>query len=181
MRTGAVPPLDGYTPDDFSVPRFEDIVRRYPDMPLNIEIKGTGAPAIAAAYELARILTDEHRLSNAVVTSFDDLVVDAFHELAPTVEVTPGLGLSSDFVLEGKPLPEGMRILQLPVQFEDIEVLTPATIAAAHAAGYVIWVWPDDRKWENPAGYMQLLEMGLDGLNINVPDQGVQAVQDFTG
>lgn len=179
MRTGAVAPLPGYTPDDFAIPLFEDLVRRFPDLPLNIEIKGTGAQAVAAAYELARILTDEDRLANAVVTSFDDTVVAAFHDLAPTVEITPGLGLASDWILKGTPLPDGMRILQLPVQFQDIEVLTPATIAASHAAGYVIWVWPDDRKWEDPDGYAQLLAMGLDGLNINVPDEGVEAVQTF--
>ena len=179
MRTGTVAPLPGYSPDDFAIARFEDMVRRFPAMPLNIEIKGTGAPAVAAAYELARILTDNDRLQSAVVTSFDDVVVAAFHELAPTVEVTPGLNLSSAFVLNGTPLPEGMRILQLPVQFGDIEVLTPETIAASHDAGYVIWVWPDDRSWENPDGYTKLLEMGLDGLNINVPDEGVAAVQSF--
>lgn len=181
MRTGAVPPLPGYSPDDFAIARFEDMVRRFPTMPLNIEIKGTGAPAVAAAYELARILTDNERLSNAVVTSFDDIVVAAFQELAPTVEVTPGLNLSSAFVLNGTPLPDGMRILQLPVQFGDIEVLTPETIAASHDAGYVIWVWPDDRTWENPDGYAKLLEMGLDGLNINVPDEGVAAVRALFG
>lgn len=181
MRTGAVTPLAGYSPDDFTIPRFEDIVTRSANMALNIEIKGTGAPAIAAAYELARILTDEHRLANAVVTSFDDTVVDAFHALAPSVEVTPGLSVSSDWILNGKPLPAGMRILQLPPEFNGIQVLTPATIAASHAAGYVIWVWPNDRSYENPDGYARLLAMGLDGLNINVPDQGVEAVTTFVG
>ncbi|MCU1397151.1 MAG: glycerophosphoryl diester phosphodiesterase [Acidimicrobiales bacterium] len=179
VRTGAVPPPAGYAPDDFIIPRFSDIAEQFPTMPVNIEIKGSGDHAIAAANELAKELTELDLLDNAVVTSFDDSVVDAFHAAAPTVEVTPGLQLSSDFILDGKPLPAGMRILQLPVDYGDIHVLTPETIAASHAAGYVIWVWPDDRKWENPDGYAQLLSMGMDGLNINFPDQGVQAVRDF--
>jgi glycerophosphoryl diester phosphodiesterase len=178
MRTGAVPPLAGYTPEDFIIPRFEDIVERFPNLPVNIEIKGTGAPAVAAAYELARILTDHDLLDNAVVTSFDDTVVAAFHELAPTVEITPGLMNAANFLLNDVPLPEGMRILQLPVRFGDIDVLTPANIAKSHAAGYVIWVWPDDHAHENYDAYVRLLADGMDGLNINYPAQGVQAVRD---
>ena len=179
VRTGDVPPPAGYSPDDFIIPRFEDIVERFPNMPLNIEIKGSGGYAIYAAYEVARVLTDHDRLANAVVTSFDDTVVEAFHELAPTVEVTPGLNLSSAFILGGTPLPEGMRILQLPPEFSGIDVLTPEHIAASHAAGYVIWVWPNDHKYENPTGYAGFLQQSLDGLNINYPADGVQAVREF--
>ncbi len=180
MRTGGTPPLPGYTPDDFVIPRFQDIVKRFPSMPLNIEIKGSGEPAIAAAKELAAELTDLHRLSNAVVTSFDDSIVTAFHSFAPTVEVTPGLNASAAFILGKTPLPTGMRILQLPPEYLGIQVLTPENIAASKAAGYVIWVWPNERKWENPDGYRTLLGLGLEGLNINFPDQGVAAVKAFS-
>ena len=181
VRTGAKPPPPGYTPDDFIIPRFSDIAQRFPELPVNIEIKGTGAPAVAAATELAKELTDLDLLDNAVVTSFDDSVVNAFHALAPSVELTPGLALSSAWILNGTPLPIGMRILQLPPVYGDIQVLTAKSISDSHAAGYVIWVWPNDRIWENPDGYAKLLAMGLDGLNINVPDQGVEAVRTFSG
>lgn len=179
MRTGDTPPLAGYEPDDFVIPRFRDIVERFPLMPLNIEIKGPGDMTIAAAQELARLLTELDRLDNAVVASFDDAAVTAFHEFAPTVEVSPGLARSTAFVLGGTPLPADMRILQLPPEFQGIQVLTPETIAASKAAGYVIWVWPNNRKWENSAGYATLLAMGLEGLNINFPAAGVAAVQTF--
>ena len=71
--------------------------------------------------------------------------------------------------------------LQLPPIFGDIEVLSIKNITASHAAGYVIWVWPNDRAFENPASYTQFLELGMDGLNINFPADGVQAVRAFTG
>jgi glycerophosphoryl diester phosphodiesterase len=181
IRTGDQPAPTGYTPDDFAVPRFSDIVRRFPQMPLNIEIKGSGDPAIAAAKELAKELTDLDRLSNAVVTSFDDAVVEAFHGFAPTVELTPGLGLASEWVLNRTPLPGGMRILQLPPEFNGTEVLTPAVMTDSHAAGYVIWVWPNNRALENPASYDAFLQQGMDGLNINYPAEGVAAVDRFVG
>ena len=179
IRTGAKPAPPGYTPDDFVIPRFKDIASRFPALPVNIEIKPTGEAGVATAKELVGELTELGLLDNAVVASFDDSIVDAFHALAPSVEMTPGVGAASGFILNGVPLPGGMRILQLPVKFGDVQVLTPQTIAASHRAGYVIWVWPDDRAWENPDGYRRLLEMGLDGLNINFPRAGVEAVQSF--
>ena len=54
-----------------------------------------------------------------------------------------------------------------------MEVLTPDVIARSHAAGYVIWVWPDDRSLEARPGYAGLLAEGMDGLNINFPATGV--------
>lgn len=179
IRTGDVAPPAGATADDFAIPRFRDIVERWPDMPLNIEIKGEGAIAVEAARVLAAELTELDRLDAAVVTSFDDTVVTAFGEFAPTVELTPGLGLSTAWVLDRTPLPGGMRILQLPPEYNGLEVLTPEVVTASHDAGYVIWVWPNDRVWENAAGYRQLLDMGMDGLNINYPGLGVAAVQDW--
>ena len=179
MRTGAVPPLAGYTPDDFIIPRFRDIVERFPSMPLNIEIKGVGDKALAAAKELAAELTELNRLKNAVVTSFHDEIVTAFHELAPTVEVTPGLALATAFILNKTPLPAGMRILQLPPDYSGVHVLSPESIALSKASGYVIWVWPDVGTWENLAGYSELLAMGLEGLNGSRPSEAVAAVKAF--
>lgn len=176
MRTGEVAPPTGFTPDDFAVARFSDLVERFPTMPLNIEIKGNGEPAIAAARVLADELARLDRLDNAVVTSFDDTVVTAFHEMAPTVEISPGLGAASAWVLDGTPLPDGMRILQLPPEYQGTEVLSPAMLEASKAANYPIWVWPNDRNLENAEGYAMLLAKGMAGLNINFPATGVAAV-----
>ena len=177
VRTGAEPPPDGYTADDFAIPSLDELIARFPTMPLNIEIKGSGAPAIAAAQALADVLRSTGREEASVVTSFDDAVVAAFHEAAPEVELSPGLDASTAFVLGGTPLPEGMRILQLPPEYQGIPVLTPPTVAAAHAAGYVIWVWPNTD--ESAALYDELLAQGMDGLNANFPAEAVAAVERF--
>jgi glycerophosphoryl diester phosphodiesterase len=177
VRTGHRPPPAGYTADDFAIPRLDELIARYPDVPLNIEIKGGGAPALAAAEALAALLAATGRGPATVVTSFDDEVVAAFHALAPDIALSPGLDASTAFVLAGTPLPDGMRILQLPPEYQGIAVLTPATIAAAHAAGYLIWVWPTEE--ETPALYDALLADGLDGLNANHPVQAIDAVRRF--
>jgi len=40
-------------------------------------------------------------------------------------------------------------------------------------------VWPNDRNLENYDSYLAFLQQGVQGLNINFPAQGVEAVQDF--
>ena len=167
MRTGERPPPAGYTADDFAVPTLRELIARYPDVPLNIEVKGTGEPAIAAARELITELTELGRMDATVISSFDDQVVDAVRALAPSVEISPGLAASSGWVLSGTPLPTGERILQLPPRYEGVEVLTPDVIARSHAAGYVIWVWPDDRSLENASARRALAPAGASAMSAS--------------
>ena len=173
VRTGEKEAPAGYTAEDFIIAKFEDLVNQYPNHLLNIEIKGEYPAAVPAAKELARILTETNSLDRAVVTSFDDQVVDEFRKLAPTVELTPGLDATSAWVLQRKPLENGMRILQVPPEYQGIEVLTQKLVDDSHAAGYVLWIWPNERKWETESGYKDLLAFGVDGINAADPTVAV--------
>lgn len=181
IRTGERPAPEGYSADDFVIARFRDIVTRFPTVPLNIEVKGSGSAAIETARVLASELSELDRREHSVVTSFDDSINEAFLGFAPDVEVTPGLAAASAWVLDGESLPGDMRILQLPPEFQGIDVLTPEVIAASAEAGYPIWVWPNDRAWENAEGYDLLLEMGMAGLNANDPAVAVAAIETYLG
>ena len=180
IRTGDKPAPQGYSADDFAIPSFRDLVLRFPDMPLNIEVKGTGDAALAAAQVLADELVELDRVDASVVTSFDDPTANKLRELLPTVEISPSLGPASDWVLNGIPLPDGMKILQIPPVFGEIVVITPKLIADSLAAGYVIWVWPNNRDLENYDTYVGYLESGITGLNINFPGEALRALNDFT-
>ena len=179
IRTGDRPPPAGYTPDDFAMPTFRQLVERFPDIPLNIEIKGSGTAAKAAGDQLLLELNELGRSDASVVASFDDEIVSYFHSIAPDIEVSPGLNVLTAYVLDGTPIPDGMRILQLPPEFSGFTVITPELVARTTADGLPIWVWPNDRTLENYDQYLAFLQLGITGLNINVPEQGVQAVQDF--
>ena len=179
IRTGEVPAPEGYTADDFKVPTLRELIERFPDLPLNIEIKGEGAPAQAAADVLFAELTELGRAEATVVVSFDDEIVSYFHSIAPEIEVAPGLGVLTAYVLEGTLPPDGMRILQLPPEYSGVQVITPELIARTKTDGFPIWVWPNDRALENYDAYIAFLAQGIDGLNINFPAQGMQAVADY--
>jgi poly(3-hydroxybutyrate) depolymerase/glycerophosphoryl diester phosphodiesterase len=180
MRTGKVAPPSGYTADDFALPSLAQFIERFPNYPMNIEIKGTGDAAKRAADVLARQLHDLHRDKATVVASFSDEIVSYFHKISPDIEVSPGLQVMTAYVLKGTPIPDGMRILQLPPEYSDVKVITPKLVADANRRGYPIWIWPNDRKLENYDHYVGFLEMGIPGLNINFPQQGVAAVRTFT-
>jgi glycerophosphoryl diester phosphodiesterase len=172
VRTGAKPPPAGYTADDFAITSFRDLARRFPAMPLNIELKGQDT---AAATELAKELRELGRLDSTVVTSFEDDLITAFHALAPEVALSPGLKATTAWVLSGTPLPDGMRILQIPPVYNGITVLTPDLVAKAKAAGYVLWIWPNGGSYENADGYARLFAMDVDGVNASKPAAAVAA------
>jgi glycerophosphoryl diester phosphodiesterase len=107
VRTGEKEAPAGYTAEDFIIAKFEDLVNQYPNHLLNIEIKGEYPAAVPAAKELARILTETNSLDRAVVTSFDDQVVDEFRSRRPGGPVrgrwgkaaAPGAALDHGLVL----------------------------------------------------------------------------------
>jgi len=179
IRTGDRPAPEGYGPDDFSIPRFQDVAERYPDHVLNIEIKGEAEAGVASARELARILTELDAADRAVVTSFDDTVVEAFAAAAPGVAITPGLKETTAYVLNGTPPAAGRTILQVPPDFDGLKVLTPELVTRTSADGLVLWVWPNEQKWENAAGYTELLDLGVGGINAADPATAVQALRDW--
>lgn len=178
IRTGHRPAPEGAAPGDFAITSFEDVAKAHPGWVLNIEIKGKAPDALPAARELARLVGVLHLTDRAVVTSFDDAVVDAFAAAAPGVAITPGLGATTDYVL-AKELPApGRRILQVPPSYEGVDVVTPALVERAHHDGLVLWVWPDDAKWETAEGYRKLLDLGVDGLNAADPATAVRVVHE---
>ena len=180
MRTGDRPPPAGFTAEDFVIPRLRDVVAAHPTAPLGIEIKGEGDAAIATARVLANELRELDRLDAVVISSFDDAALTAFHQLEPDVELSPGLDALTGWVLQRTPVPDGMRILQLPPEYSGLQIITSELVADSKAAGYLIWVWPNDRSLENLQSYLGFLEQGVDGLNINFPATGVAAVEEFT-
>ena len=179
MRTGAKAPLPGYTADDFIIPKFADIAAKYPDFVLNIEIKGSYPDSVPAAKELARILKAGHREDQAVVTAFDDQLAEAFHAELPSVAITPGLSAMTSYVLQNIKPPADRKILQVPPDYEGVQVLTPGFIERAKADGMVLWIWPNERKWENADGYTQLLDMGVEGINASDPKVAVDTLRSW--
>jgi glycerophosphoryl diester phosphodiesterase len=155
------------------------VAERFPTIAFGIEIKDEGARADAVATALAEALIRLDRVDSTIVSSFDDGALATIQRLAPGVALSPGIEATTAWVLNRVPLPDGLTILQLPPEFGGLQLLTPELVADSTAAGYPIWVWPNDRTLENEASYRLFLDAGISGLNINQPVQGVAAVHRF--
>ena len=171
VRTGEVPAPDGVDPDTLRIVSFAELVERYPDMPFDIEIKGSAEAAAATADALAAAIEEFDLTDHVVVVSFDDPTVDYFRSIAPDVAVSPGVGEMSAWLLQGAPLTPGTRIVQVPPMYGDVEVITPEFWAAVEAAGVDVWVWPNDwRTQENADFYAEMIAEGAAGIIAGRPD-----------
>ncbi len=147
VRRGKKKPPAGFDAEDFRIPTLAEVFAAYPDVPVNIEIKGrTQQEKFRVADLLARFLKGAGR-SDVIVVSFDQAAVDRFHAAAPRFDVAPGVTGISGFLLGGQPLPAGTKALQIPITYQfggtTLQIVTADYVAKAHAAGAAVHVWLD--------------------------------------
>src|SRR5690606_7384954 len=167
IRTGEVDPPEGATAEDFRIPTFREVAEGFPDLPLDVEVKGTGEPAMRAADVLADELEELDRVESTVVVSFDSAVVEHVRERLPEVETSPGLSTMAEWVLQGQPL-EGYRIVQIPPTYEGIDLLS-LVLPKARELGLAVWVWPNEDEQERTEYYQQLIDEGIEGIIAGSP------------
>ncbi len=172
VRTGSIPPPAGSNPDDFAIPSVRSMFETFPDMPMDIEIKGTAPGNAAAVTALADLIHEFHRADRTVVASFDTATLDSFSTQAPDVATSATLDEVTQFFLHRQPLP-GRQVLDVPPTYDlsgtTIDVVTPQFVRDAHAAGMAVWVWMNGRDEETAEFYGHLLDMGVDGINAARP------------
>src|SRR4029079_16879732 len=76
VATGDVEPPPGFEPSDFRITTLPQVMKKYPDVPINIEIKGQDAETptdyLHNAEVLADFLNGLGRTKGIVVASFND-------------------------------------------------------------------------------------------------------------
>jgi glycerophosphoryl diester phosphodiesterase len=171
VATGKRRAPKGFRAGDFRVPTLKAVLRAFPKVPINIEIKGrTKAEAVTEytknAEVLARLLKDDPR-RDLIVVSFKQEAVSRFHELAPAIPVAPGIGGTADWLLGGKSPGEGVVAFQLPITYElngqTLSITTADNVAKAHRDGYAWHTWLSD-DGESPATWTKLIDWCVDGV-----------------
>jgi glycerophosphoryl diester phosphodiesterase len=167
VRTGAKPPPEGFTADDFRVPTLAEVMEEFPDTPINIEIKGQedeDAEFLRNAELLADFLSGTER-RDLIVVSFNQAAVNRFHELAPEIDIAPGIDGLVGYFLNGDPMPnaDAVAAIQVPTVFGDLQVLTPERVVQAHRAGWAVHIWLSGNE-ENKRVYNDLLDHCVDGI-----------------
>ena len=163
-------------------PTFRQLVERFPDIPLNIEIKGSGdiarrQPPTSSLRELNELGRARGHRGGVVRRRRRQLLPLAS---PPTSRCRPGSACSPRTCSTARPCPTACASCSCRPSTPGLQVITPELVARAKADGFPIWVWPNDRDLENyDAVPRDFLEQGIVGLNINFPAQGVQAVHEF--
>lgn len=165
VRTGGEPLLP-----------FEDLLRRWDDVRLNVDLKGR-----SSTEELVRLVARHDAWDRVLFASFDDSrrrhvrsVLRRTGHTGRRVAFSAGEKAIAAFVLLG-PIGLGPMLkrwaadvdcLQVPVSHRGIPVVTPGFVRRAHAAGLAVHVWVIDEAAEME----RLLEMGVDGIMTDRAD-----------
>lgn len=167
VRTGDRPAPRGYKRTDFAVPTLAQVFRRFPGLPINIEIKGTADSDAASYLRTGRLLADlvnDAGRDDVIVTSFDDAALVDFHRRSPATGLAPGRQQLTAYFLFGTRPIEGTVALQVPVESSGIRVLTPEFVTRAHADGYAVHVWFSGTAPDDATTYNAMIDACVDGL-----------------
>ena len=103
------------------MPTLAEVLKAFPRTPINIEIKGRTPDEETEEYVqnaevLARLLKNTKR-RDLIVVSFQQAAVDRFHELAPKVDLAPGITGAASWLLSGGSPGPGVVAFQVPITF----------------------------------------------------------------
>jgi glycerophosphoryl diester phosphodiesterase len=153
------------------------VLKAFPRTPINVEIKGRTPTEATEEYVknaevLARLLKrTRHR--KLIVVSFQQAAVDRFHELAPRIDLAPGIEGASNYLLSGGSPGEGVVAFQVPITFDTgastLQVTTADNVAKAHRDGYAWQNWFSDEDHDAPATWRKLIDMCVDGTMTSRP------------
>ena len=177
VATGKRKPPKGFTAKDFRVPTLAEVLKAFPRTPINVEIKGRTPQEDTAEYVqnaevLARLLGNtKHR--RLIVVSFQQAAVDRFHELAPKIDLAPGIDGAANWLLAGGSPGPGVVAFQVPITFTTggttLQVTTAENVARAHSEGYAWQNWFSNDDRDAPATWRRLIDMCVDGTMTSHP------------
>lgn len=147
------------------VPRLAEVLRAFPEVPLNVEIKCEGAAIVAAVVAMVRAAR-----CRIVLAAEHDTIMQAIRAAAPDLPTSLATGEVAAFVGalqsgERPVLPEGAVALQIPPTYGDVTLVTAESVAAAHDLGAEVHVWTINEVAEA----RRLLALGCDGIITDVP------------
>jgi glycerophosphoryl diester phosphodiesterase len=153
-----------------TVPTLEEVYQKFPDVPINIEIKAEGRPE--AVEEVWRVIKEAGAQEHTLVVSQKDGVIRHFRRITGGKVATASstreivlFDLLSRLGLSGLLKPR-YQALQGPEIVGFLHVVTPGFVRAAHELGIRVDVWTIDLEVD----MRRLLGYGVDGIMTDRPD-----------
>jgi glycerophosphoryl diester phosphodiesterase len=177
IATGRKDPPRGFRAADFRVPTLAEVLKAFPLMPINIEIKGRTPDEATEEYvknaEVLAALLRTTKRRNLIVVSFQQLAVDRFHELVPQIDLAPGIDGAAAWLIGGDSPGPGVVAFQVPITFQFggslLDITTADNVARAHRDGYAWQNWFSNEDRDAPATWRRLIDMCVDGTMTSHP------------
>jgi glycerophosphoryl diester phosphodiesterase len=152
------------------IPTLDEVLMRYPDARVIIEIKDGTEACAAAVVESVR---GAHAMERVCVGSFSLLAMLAVraHEPRMVTGAAPKEGHRALYRswLGLSPGPVPYRVFQVPEQAGRLKVVTPRFIRAVHKRDISLYVWTVNEE----ADMRRLFDLGVDGIITDRPDLAV--------
>jgi glycerophosphoryl diester phosphodiesterase len=157
------------------IPTLAEVLGGCPELRFTIEIKQTTPPIEELVIAVVR---ECGRSEEVILASEHDQVLSRVRTLAPDIATSFAVGEGLELLqrlataqLEGY-RPPGLA-LQAPLEFHGIPLISPETVAAAHALGLEVHVWTIN----DPQEMDRLLSLGVDGIMSDFPSRLLTVVQ----
>jgi glycerophosphoryl diester phosphodiesterase len=157
------------------IPTLESVLRAFPDRRFNIEIK-QGTPSIVSS--VVELLDRAGAEDRTLLAAEDDSIMREIRAAAGArIDSGISAGEASEFVDRASRddwrgyVPPG-RALQVPAFYAGIEVVSAASVAAAHRFGIEVHVWTVNERAEVD----RLLDLGVDGIMSDLPGMAAVAI-----
>jgi len=170
----------GKAPGDrgFAVATLEEVIRAFPGVLFNLDIKRT-APEVEP-YE--QLLYDElrrlERTDSVIVASFSDDAIGAFRRVAPDVATSAATEETAAFYFSihapGEAVVPPAVAFQVPATYGDVTVVDDTFVTEAHRYGIAVHVWMINDVPEMD----RLVDLGVDGIVSDTPTVLVERLKE---
>jgi glycerophosphoryl diester phosphodiesterase len=177
----------GFTPDGgrsypfrgqgHRIPALQEVFEAFPTARFNLELKESTPGIVERCLD---VVVGARRESRTLLTAADDALMADRRDRIEARSLPVAQGASAGDVLafvrsalDGTPPRAGPMALQVPADFGNRPLVTPAFVQHAHAHGLFVHVWtlnePDDMR--------RLLDIGVDGIVTDFPARLAAVVQ----
>lgn len=151
------------------IPLLKDILNKFPDIPMVIEIKDTGSNVVE---KVAEVIKETGSEDQVLLGSFHESTINGIREALPDVPTAAcereaflfyflsHLGLAGFLNWD-------FESFTIPLKHKNLPVLTPLFIAATKAKGIGLYIWTVNNK----KTMKRLIRLGVDGIMTDYPDK----------
>ncbi len=150
------------------VPTLESVLREFPDRLFNIEIKQEEPPIVGAVVDLI----ERARTTDRVLLAAEQDSIMRAIRAAVGGRIATGISAGEVAAFMQRVVQDDWRgyvppgqALQIPPAFQGIDLVTSASVAAAHRFGLEVHVWTIN----DTADIERLLDLGVDGVMSDLP------------